>query len=426
MASPTPFSSIPAAETVLKLPHPYRTEYTLTTTATNSSSSYTLTPKPSSDSSPLPFPLHNPLLSFSDPVHLKSSQLPPSGVNSSWARARRSPCVSWTWFGDDAPTLAQAWLHVYALFTLRPGTESLRLDLRGKGARQLGKQLVDVLLAVEHPLRGREKREPSKSDDESLVLALRTTFWQGAGSPFGPRPIWLPASSPSSLPASTPLGNFPLTAHYNTVTIASSNDAEDPDRCRESWHPVRAAKPAPGTVIYSRWIPHLKETFSMVAVDCDDEEHLRLFHEWQNDPRVSQGWEESGTVERHVEYLRRVHEDPHVMGVLAKFDDTYFAYFEIYWAKVSFPFTPSPYIYARLTFVGGPPRRRLPSRPLRPRPALPRRRRALPGPSPRVRVVEFPAALYVPGRPPNGGRRRRAQGDEYHRGHVRLCARVRD
>ncbi len=72
----------------------------------------------------------------------------------------------------------------------------------------------------------------------------------------------------------------------------------------------------------------------MVSLDYTDAEHLRLFHEWQNDPRVSQGWNETGTLEQHREYLRNIDEDPHQVAMLAKWDDTYFAYFEVYWAKV--------------------------------------------------------------------------------------------
>ncbi|KAH7160616.1 acyl-CoA N-acyltransferase [Dactylonectria macrodidyma] len=338
MASAAAFSTLPADEAVIKLPHPYQTEYTIQTGSapagiTVEAPVYQLVHKSSADAKPLPFELDNARLVFTDPIDLKSSELPPSGNNSPWARARRSPCVSFYWDGAEAPTLAQAWLHVYTIFSLRPNNESFRLELRGANAALLGRQLVDVLLAIDHPLKAREKPAASTKTDVSLLLVLRSTFWQGAGSPFGPRPVWCPAESPSSLPASNPLGSYPLTALHNTMTISSAGDPEDPERCRESWHPIRPAKPAPGAVIYSRWIPHLRETFSMVALDYEDDEHLRLFHEWQNDHRVAQGWSIAGTTEEHREYLRKMHEDPHQIAVLAKWDDTFFAYFEFYWAK---------------------------------------------------------------------------------------------
>lgn len=71
----------------------------------------------------------------------------------------------------------------------------------------------------------------------------------------------------------------------------------------------------------------------MVALDYTNAEHLNLFHTWQNDPRVSQGWNETGTLAEHREYLRKMHEDPHQFAVLAAFDGVFFAYFEIYWAR---------------------------------------------------------------------------------------------
>lgn len=338
MSSPAgTFSAVKANQAIIKLPHPYQTEYEIQKTSAPQGVEapvYKLVQK-AAGPKPLPFELHNARLVFTDPVDLKSSELPTSSNNSPWARARRSPCVSLYWDGAEAPTLGQAWLIVYVLFTLKPSTDAFRLELRGANGAVLGAQLRDVLLAIDHPLKAREKREPSTKTDEGLVVVLRSTFWQGAGSPFGPRPVWCPAESPSSLPASNPLGSYPLTAYHNTMTISSAGDPQDPDRYQQSWHPIRPAKPAPGAVIYSRWVPHLDETFSMVSLDYTDAEHLRLFHEWQNDPRVSQGWNETGTLDQHREYLRNIHEDPHQVAVLAKWDDTYFAYFEVYWARVS-------------------------------------------------------------------------------------------
>ncbi|RYP65123.1 hypothetical protein DL771_008465 [Monosporascus sp. 5C6A] len=335
MAGPTvQLSAVAADQTVLKLPHPYETEYTVQKASNKSTKSpvYNLVPR-SCSSRALPFDLHNARLAFTEPIDLKSSELPPDSNNSAWARARRAPCATFYWDGGEAPTLGQAWLVVYALFTVRPGMDSFRLELKGSNAATLGRQIKDVLLGIDHPLKAKEQHEPSNKTNGSIALVLRSTFWQGAGSPFGPRPVWCPQESPSSLPASTPLGSFPLAPLHNTTTISSAGDPEDPDRYQQSWHPVRPAKPAPGAVIYSRWIPYLSEMFSMVALDYEDPEHLRLFHEWQNDPRVLQGWRETSTLDQHRQYLKALHEDPHQVTVLAKWDDTPFAYFEIYWAK---------------------------------------------------------------------------------------------
>lgn len=333
MAAITELASLGPSDTVVKLPHPYLTEYTVQPV----DKLFELRLKDGSSKQDPPCALHAAGLRFSAPAELKSSELLPATANNSpWARARRSPYSDVCWDGADAPTLAQAWLLLYALFTVRPDMEMVRLQLRGAGAGVLSQQLRDVLLGIAHPkpAKGHASTEAAETETESTVVILRSTFWQGAGSPFGPRPVWCPAESPSSLPSSTPLSSFPLTPLQHTISVASAGDPQEPERSQQYWHPVRAAKPAPGTVIYSRWIPHLKETFSMVSLDYTDAEHLRLFHEWQNDPRVSQGWNETGTLEQHREYLRTMHEDPHQFAVLAKFDDAYFAYFEVYWAKV--------------------------------------------------------------------------------------------
>ncbi|KAK6851517.1 aerobactin siderophore biosynthesis protein iucB [Apiospora arundinis] len=306
---------------VLRLPHPYLTSYYLVKSSKKSSSEsnngatfFQLeTRNPEANSKPLREPLHSASLYFTELADLKSSERPPESNNTPWGRSRRAPSSTFAWEGREAPTLGQAWLLIHVLFTLRPSTEVFRLTLEGAGKDQLAHQLKAVALAVDHPV-------ATGLVDELVVL--RSTFWQGAGSPFGPRSAWLPEDS-SSPDFST--SAYPITPLQHTMT-------NDPGVAL-TWHPRRPVKPRPGSTVYSRWIPHLGEHFSMVALDYTDAEHLRLFHEWQNDPRVSQGWNETGTLEQHREYLRRQHVDPHQITLLAKFDDTFFAYFEVYWGK---------------------------------------------------------------------------------------------
>ncbi|KAI0887602.1 acyl-CoA N-acyltransferase [Annulohypoxylon maeteangense] len=310
----------PINEPVLSLPHPYLVPYLLVKTDRPSESSapwFQVKPQEAvasdktKNATPLPEPLHSDTLFFTEPADLKSSERPADSNNTPWGRARRSPSSTITW-DSTTPTLAQAWLVVYVLLTIRPSTEGLRLTLSGPGKESLGAQLKAVLLAVDHPT-------AAGLTDELLVL--RSTFWQGAGSPFGPRSVWVPEST---APLTKPLSAYPLTPLDHNMTSEAG---------ALSWHPRRPAKPRPGSVVYSRWIPHLRETFSMVALDWENAEHLDLFHTWQNDPRVSQGWNETGSLEQHREYLRKAHVDPHQITLLAAFDDTFFAYFEVYWAK---------------------------------------------------------------------------------------------
>lgn len=302
-------------EPVLKLPHPYLTPYVLVKSSKTSKIGapvLQIQPQEAPNTKSLPEPLHSSSVYFTQPTDLKSSERPADSINTPWGRSRRSPSSTISWEGAEAPTLGQAWLLVYALFTIRPQMELCRLTLEGAKRESLARQLKAVLLAVDHPANG-------EAVDE--LLLLRSTFWQGAGSPFGPRSAWIPEDDTPETPKG--LSSYPLTPYENVMTN------------ERAWHPRRPAKPRPGSVIYSRYIPHLKENFSMIALDWENEEHLKLFHEWQNDPRVSQGWNETGTLEQHREYLRKQHVDPHQITILARFEDVPFAYFEIYWGKVS-------------------------------------------------------------------------------------------
>jgi hypothetical protein len=330
MASQTDDGSPLSEDIVLRLPHPYLTEYVLdkvpsrsplNARSVGSDKLYRVIPSQHTTGCKLPVILQNPGLYFTEISTLKSSELPPQSNNSPWARARRSPGCTFIWDDEEAPTLAQIWLLVYVLLTIQPGMEQLRVEMKGNGSELLGRQMRDVGLALNIPL------ETDNQLSASNVLVLRSTFWQGAGSPFGPRPIWLPESSPESI-SDIPLSSFPPGALHHTMTPVTIGTTTN--LCR---HPLRPAKPRPGSIIYSRFIPHLRETFSMVALDSSNEQHLSLFHAWQNDPRVSQGWNESGTLSHRRTYLENLQASPAHLPVLASFDSTFFAYFELYWAK---------------------------------------------------------------------------------------------
>lgn len=302
------------AETVVKLPYPYYSEYSIDSSSPDKRQ-IALKQNTTVEAHAA---LHHPSLRFSSLASLKSSELPPQSNNSAWGRARRSPFSVVSWPGKETPTAGQGWLLLYVLFTLRPDAETIRLELNGEGAELLSEQLRDCNLVIDHPLAAK-----STETYPGQLIAMRSTFWQGAGNPFGSRAIWNPGPV------------HPLTLQH-TITVCSAGDRQDPDRYQQAYHPLRPAKPKPGSVIYSRWIPHLKETFEMISLDWENPEHLNLFHEWQNDPRVSQGWDETGTLEQHRKYLKDIHLDPHQLAVLARWDGTFFAYFETYWAKVRF------------------------------------------------------------------------------------------
>ena len=310
---------------VLKLPHPYLTSYEVTASASKDQPvSYQILPsRASSNSQGLPPPtlLHNNAVSFSDIAFLADEAVPPSGDNSSWARARRSPYLTVSWTGER-PTVPQLWLIAYALVSIHPLIEHLRVLFSGRDSRLLAQDLYATGLFHSHP-----KTSTTAAPHDGHLL-LRGTFWQGAASPFGARPVWAPQLDASGMPVKRSYPPFPF---------QNAPSTQFPALPRHTWHPVREPKPQPGSIIYSRWVPHLKEHFTMIALDYTNADHLNLFHKWQNDPRVAAGWNETGTMDEHREYLRKLHEDPHVLTMFAAFDDILFAYFEVYWAMVRSP-----------------------------------------------------------------------------------------
>ncbi|KAG5978539.1 hypothetical protein E4U55_006078 [Claviceps digitariae] len=317
----------------IRLPHPYRTTYHLqvcpTRTGPDARRTYFLRQDTTQANEGEPFPevLHDEGILFTQLEAVEADRIDEAN-NTQWARARRSPAwrMEWEDKQEKTPTLGQAWLFLYAVFTLHHHVESFRLHLRGPGAPALSTSLLQSMVAIQHPPFIPTNDEPLALDDDddntattnttttSELLVLRSAFWQGCASPLGNRPIWLP-SWPSA----------------NTVPhLEYTIDATQSTYLR---HPRRSPKPAPGSLLYSRYIPSLDEHFSLTALDHHNPSHLALFHRWQNDPRVAKGWLESGSLDHHRRYLAALHHDPHVITVLGSFDDVPFAYFEIYWAK---------------------------------------------------------------------------------------------
>lgn len=97
--------------------------------------------------------------------------------------------------------------------------------------------------------------------------------------------------------------------------------------------PLRPAKPAPGTLLYERAIPHLGgEMFALRVLDAASAEDVAVFSGWQNSPRVAAAWRQTGTLEEHRTYLEASQNDPHVVPVLGSFGGEDALYAELYWA----------------------------------------------------------------------------------------------
>lgn len=314
---------------LIRLPEPWKTTYKIEIAAEESKRGWKIL-RLNLSTNQLPNhslpsePLHNESLFFSELTNPNDHSSFAEGDNTAWARFHQTPVSYISWESLQEPTVGQMWNLVHAAVTLNPTEETFRFALAGHRDNQLAKAMLATGLATPRPKPCRSEHTITSAVPKEITIS-RAAFWQGAGSPFGPRAAWV---AHPQLHNSLPLTTFPAFPYEHTVTFSLEG------RPVHAQHPVRPPKPARGVVIYSRYMPHLDEFFSMVHLDYHDPTHLDLFHKWQNDPRVSQGWNETGTLEHHREYLRKIDEDPHQMAVLAKFNDTYFAYFEIYWAKV--------------------------------------------------------------------------------------------
>ena len=305
----------------VKLPHPFLTSYRVAVAKDTTPAALCLVKDNTTDGKQLPEPLHLESLWWLDLVWQPKEQVPPLSNNWPYARAQRSPETRFSWQEKAIPTLGQIWGVTHAIFVAHPACEGFRLNIQGAEEQNIRHVMLATGLAIPHPTSPNGEGQ----DYVNELFVLRSAFWQGAASPIGPRPIWLCEDTAYGKDrAHYPL--LPETFHFTT---------KFPKEPIHTYHPRRPQKPRPGSIVYSRYVPEIDEHFSLEAVNWQDEEHLRLFNTWHNDPRVAAGWNETGTMDEHRAYLKKLNDDPHVICFFGRFDNIRFAYYEIYWAKGS-------------------------------------------------------------------------------------------
>lgn len=152
---------------------------------------------------------------------------------------------------------------------------------------------------------------PTETD---LVLLDRNAFWQGAGAPTHLH--WLQTPFPSN-------GFFPY-------ILAFTQSTSPPVLAT---HPLRPPKPAPGSVVYSRYVFSCSQHLELVHIDASNPQRFEAYCRWQNSDRVNHGWREKGPEEKHRKYIEDKNADPHAMGVLVLWDDVPAGYGEMVWSK---------------------------------------------------------------------------------------------
>lgn len=355
---------------LVKLPHPFLTTYRVQTVSANAPSRLRLVlDEQSLSGRSLHEPLHSDSLSWLDLTNKSSDAYPAEADNSAWARACRSPETTFEWTGNNAPSLGQIWNVIHAIYLAHPIYEYFRVSLVGSQKDIIVNELLTTGLAIKHPKPWHLKEKPATEPQHLLIL--RSAFWQGAASPLGPRPIWIVGDG-TDHGIRKPLDQYPIMPENHHFTM------KFPEERVYARHPIRRPKPYPGSIAYSRYIPELDEHFSLEVVDYNNQEHLQLFNTWQNDPRVAKGWNETGTLDQHREYLRKLHEDPHVLCLFGRFNDARFAYFELYWAKVFLIVDNNMWSWMLTILLGRSLRRTLRCWRVRPGPPFTCRRRNIP------------------------------------------------
>jgi hypothetical protein len=224
----------------------------------------------------------------------------------------RSPFRSDTQHHD----LALAWASVYALWVHPDHRDDDMIPVAVHDER-VGEYMRCTGLGVISPF------SPSARTTTKCVIywIYREAFWQGAGAPDSQH--WL-RSRPEV--TSFPGFNGMLGAFASQLGFTRKGNV-----C--TVHPVRPAKPKPGTVIYSRFIVELGQQLRILHVDAENPVHFEAYKRWQNLDRVNASWQERGPDEHHRAYLAEQLADAHSMSCLFEWDGELAGYTELGWVK---------------------------------------------------------------------------------------------
>lgn len=212
--------------------------------------------------------------------------------------------------------LTLAWASVYALW-LHPDYRDDDLIAVSVDNARIGEYLQCTGLGIVSPFSPTETQEPG-----IIIYWLQCeAFWQGAGAPNSQH--WLQARPEVT---SFPGFNGTLGVFANQMSFTRKGNV-----C--TVHPVRPAKPKPGTVIYSRFIVELGQQLRILHIDAENPVHFEAYARWQNSDRVNASWQERGPDEHHRAYLAGQLADPHTMSCVFEWDGELSGYTELGYVK---------------------------------------------------------------------------------------------
>jgi hypothetical protein len=215
--------------------------------------------------------------------------------------------------------LALLWASVYALW-LHPQLRVKDIIAIVVNNERLGGYLRCTGLGVISPF-STSRSTTTVVPKDAIFWLHREAFWQGAGAP----------NSQSWLRSRPEVTQFPGFNGTNGSFPSQLGFTRQGNVC--TVHPVRPPKPAPGTLLYSRYIVDLGEQLRIYHIDASNPVHFEFYARWQNSDRVNAGWKERGPDEHHRKYLASQLTDPHTISCVFEWDGELAGYTEIGFVK---------------------------------------------------------------------------------------------